>query len=848
MVRNMEVITEKMRKSEQLHRKKQGWKKTWKKTSAFLLSCAVAMGIFPAVTEEKGRAEAMDAEAAPQQLDDTCNDDWLHTNGSDIVDQNGNVVRLTGANWFGFNCSECMLHGLWSADLKQNIKSIADRGFNLLRIPISTELLLNWEAMEKDPSTPALGQKTNFSNSKDYSFNPDLVNPDGTSMNPWQVFKKMMEFCKEYGVKVMVDVHSPDANNSGHNYPLWYGKETSEGKNVTTDMWIEGWKFLVSYFKNDDTFIACDLKNEPHGKVDEKNYAKWDDSDDENNWRAAAEKCGKAILEINPNMLIMVEGVEMNPKEGVTYQDVPIKNVNSEYVNFEGAWWGGNLRMAGKYPVRLGNQVVYSPHDYGPAVYAQKWFDKDFTEQTLLDDYWRDAWAYLVEENKAPLLMGEWGGYMDKGKNEKWLNLLADYMNKKNISHTFWCLNANSGDTGGLWDNTYSNWDEEKYALVEKTLWKDQNGRFVGLDHQKALGNNGITIEEFYHNTSNPVPVAVTGVTTDQTEISLAAGDSKLVQATITPANASNKKINWTSSDPKVATVSETGIVTGKTKGTAVITAMTEDGKFEAKCIVNVTAQLVTEPTTSQEPSSNEVTTPAGETDTTGSQPDTVVPVTRILLDENFRLEEGKSGVLKATIVPEQATNKVLVWKTNHPDVVKVENGTVTALKAGTAIVTVTNPSSNVTASCTVSVTPRETQTEPIATTRQEQQTSGDTTAQADKSSVDTVQTKDENQKVVSTRKGKKPSKVTGLKAKRISGRHATLVWKKQKGVSGYKIYLYHAKTRRFTYFKTTKKNSLYIKKLKKKTCYKVKVRAYKKISRITLTGACSKKLAFKIK
>ena len=93
---------------------------------------------------------------------------------------------------------------------------------------------------------------------------------------------------------------------------------------------------------------------------------------------------------------------------------------------------------------------MYSPHDYGPSVYDQVWFQKKFTTETLLDDYWRDTWAYINEENIAPLLIGEWGGHMDKGDNQKWMELLRDYMIANHINHTFWCLNPNSGDTGGL--------------------------------------------------------------------------------------------------------------------------------------------------------------------------------------------------------------------------------------------------------------------------------------------------------------------------------------------------------------------------------------------------------------
>lgn len=67
-------------------------------------------------------------------------------------------------------------------------------------------------------------------------------------------------------------------------------------------------------------------------------------------------------------------------------------------------------------PIDLGeyqSQLVYSPHDYGPLVYQQKWFYEGFTKETLLKDCWYDNWFYLLDEKVAPLLMGEWGGFID---------------------------------------------------------------------------------------------------------------------------------------------------------------------------------------------------------------------------------------------------------------------------------------------------------------------------------------------------------------------------------------------------------------------------------------------------
>ena len=90
---------------------------------------------------------------------------------------------------------------------------------------------------------------------------------------------------------------------------------------------------------------------------------------------------------------------------------------------------------------------------------------------------------------------------MDGGKNQKWMELLRDYMIDNHINHTFWCLNPNSGDTGGLLDSSFTVWDDEKYDLFEPSLWQtSKTGKYISLDHQKPLGVNGtgISVSDYY--------------------------------------------------------------------------------------------------------------------------------------------------------------------------------------------------------------------------------------------------------------------------------------------------------------------------------------------------------------
>ena len=455
------------------------------------------------------------ASAAPDEY----HDDWLHVNeNAEIVDMYGNPVWLTGCNWFGYNVTTQCFDGVWSLNMHDALNQIADHGFNLLRVPMSTQILLQWKYNEPDPYMVKINT---------YS-NPELSVEGvegGTPKYSFDIWNMAVDWCRENGIKIMMDIHCATTASNGHQLPLWYDS------NYSTDDWLEALSWFAEYYKDDDTVIAIDLKNEPHGKNDGQGMAIWDGSTAENNWRYAAERGAAACLEQNPNLLIMVEGIEVYPKfeNGKDWNSPAVDYAHYDDPNaqaFHGAWWGGNFRGARDYPVDLGehqSQLVYSPHDYGPLVWEQEWFKKDFTRQTLLDDYWYNTWAFLVEEKISPLLMGEWGGFLDAehdptGDNRKWMGILRDYMIEKRIHHTFWCFNENSGDTGGLiaGGTNWTEWDQEKYEFVEPSLWQNEDGKYISLDHKIPLGKsgNGISLSDHYNGSSNPNTTTTTKTTT----------------------------------------------------------------------------------------------------------------------------------------------------------------------------------------------------------------------------------------------------------------------------------------------------------------------------------------------
>ena len=363
----------------------------------------------------------------------------------------------------------------------------------------------------------------------------------------------MLENFKRVGIKVILDVHSAETDNQGHTHPLWYNGT------ITEEIFKSAWVWVADYYKNDDTIIGFDLKNEPHTNVGtvkiKSESAIWDDSNHPNNWKRVAQETALEILNVHPNVLIFVEGVEMYPKSGVWSDEIFDTSPWTGKNDYYGNWWGGNLMGVRDYPIDLGkfqSQLVYSPHDYGPLVYEQEWFKGEFTtasdevaKKILYEQCWRDNWAFIMEEGITPLLLGEWGGLTEGGDklledNKKYLRCIRDYIieNKYKLHHTFWCINIDSADTGGLLTRGEGTvfpggrdlkWNDNKYDnYLLPTLWTNDEGKFIGLDHKIPLGKNGITISEYYAGSPvEPTPTATPTPkpTPTQTEQAYGYGD-----------------------------------------------------------------------------------------------------------------------------------------------------------------------------------------------------------------------------------------------------------------------------------------------------------------------------------
>ena len=193
----------------------------------------------------------------------------------------------------------------------------------------------------------------------------------------------------------------------------------------------------------------------------------------------------------------------------------------------------------------------------------------------------------------------------------------------------------------------------------------DQNGKVTAV----GVGKAKITASAGGFSASCSiicVSIPVSSIVLDKTSLSLAKGSSETLKATISPRNATDKTVNWASSNPNVASVDQNGRVTGVNSGDATITASA--GDVSATCQVTV-----------------------------------FIPVTLITLNSSsVTLKVGETALLEATVFPEDASDKNVIWYSSNPDVADVAGGRITAVRFGQTVITA--QVGDCSASCTVTV------------------------------------------------------------------------------------------------------------------------------------------------
>jgi len=360
----------------------------------------------------------------------------LRTNGSRILDARNSTVRLTTINWYGSSDLDFVPAGLDVRHRRDIAILIRRLGFNSVRLPYSDEMVRD---------NPAIPQQR-------LAANPDLVGQTALA-----VYHQVVHSLTEAGLLVIPNNHITQATwCCGANLcdaqwaNDWLGP-ICRVRQTEAD-WISNWEKVMGPLASNELVIGADLRNEvraPWGTL------RWE------TWAAAAERAAERLLAINSTWLMIVEGLSS----------------------------ANDLSGVRERPVRLSvpDRVVYSAHVYGWSGWGELAPYTDTTYERF-SERMRANWAYLLEEDLAPVWVGEMGApdLPSQGDLNYWTHLVR-FLEEQHAAWGYWAVNPRKPA-----DNEY-----ERYGLVrddwETVRWDYRLNSLVklGLGRPKEAPRDG---------------------------------------------------------------------------------------------------------------------------------------------------------------------------------------------------------------------------------------------------------------------------------------------------------------------------------------------------------------------
>src|SRR5438105_3976131 len=323
----------------------------------------------------------------------------LHTDGRSIVDALERPVHLAAANWYGAESTDFVVGGLQAQPLEVIVRQVRQLGFNAVRLQWSNQMF------ESDPTVP------------DYAV---AANPGMRGLHAMQVFDRVVRALSAQGTMVILDNHNSNAEwccGGDDGNMLWYNAQYPESS------WIEDWKGMVARYRDDPLVVGANLRNEP------RSPATWG-GPRATNWQAAAERGGDAVLSVNSDLLVIVEGVS----------------------------YAGDLSGIQDLPVELDvpHRVVYEAHDYA-------WYESSFDSYEQWFNQVYPKWGYLVAgPSPQPVFVGEFGtcntsptcvASSSASDNGFWFRMLTTFLDRFDVSWGYWPLNGTqSTGSGRTWN------------------------------------------------------------------------------------------------------------------------------------------------------------------------------------------------------------------------------------------------------------------------------------------------------------------------------------------------------------------------------------------------------------
>lgn len=444
------------------------------------------------------------------------------------ITKNGTVLPVQCGNWFGLEGQhepadaannpdgapmELYVGNMWWADtgrtIQQTMTEIKERGITVIRLPIAPQTL--------DANDPQ--------GRGDIQAGGVLKNhPSVRQTSARQAMEDFIKLADENDLQVVVDIHScsnyvgwragrldarppyVDATRESYDYTReGYSCAPVAGAGVTTHeynetRWLANLREIAGLSEQlgVDNILGIDIFNEP-----------WDYTWAE--WKRLSESAFAAISEVNPDILIFVEGISgtADNQDGTPDTITEVPHGSEEY----NPNWGENLFEAGDNPLNIPkDRLVYSPHTYGPSVFVQAHFmdpaqpeceglegdeaaEADCNiviDETRVRAGWEEHFGYLRDQGYA-MVVGEFGGNMDwpqggtvadranwshitTNVDQQWQQAFVSYMKDKGIQGCYWSINPESGDTGGWYLHSYD-------PVSNESGW----GTWLGFDPRKTM-------------------------------------------------------------------------------------------------------------------------------------------------------------------------------------------------------------------------------------------------------------------------------------------------------------------------------------------------------------------------
>lgn len=345
----------------------------------------------------------------------------LKTHGAGIYDRAGEKFQLHSVNWYGPHMERQVVEGLEHQKLPDIVKLIKEAGFNSVRLPFSNQML-----RDHQPVSPEW-----------LAANEDLI-----GLSPLEVFDKTIEALTQEGLAVILNNHTTYSEwccNYDRN-GLWF----SEGLNLpfpfSTQDWEQDFLMLVDRYRDNPLVVGMDLRNEvrtmPAYAPVIPRSPNWGHGG-KTDWYLASKTLGNKILAKNPDLLIIVEGINWT---GL----VPIL----------GSGFRPTISGVKDKPIHLQvpQKLVYAAHNYsytGPRHPGKSEWAKGPSYSEMTPSEFKDVidfeWNFVTKASQyytAPVWISEFGLAPDANEQDSlWFKNLLQILKDEDLGYAYWPLN-----------------------------------------------------------------------------------------------------------------------------------------------------------------------------------------------------------------------------------------------------------------------------------------------------------------------------------------------------------------------------------------------------------------------